>query len=197
MMTTQRIVLAWSSLDLEGWRHGDLIVALTAEAYVVGNGTSGAVLLDPKLILPASSDLHEEATQLVNILHESLKSSRFPWIEAYANVIFQAKTFQLITWLKLIRSLRSHVSPRLLEISPPRLFSSGSSLPSDSFFYGLSQRSFEIARDILQREGIRFNGPQNSLPLSRKVRLTRASALRLGRCFSQVAWKMCRSKRQR
>src|SRR5437867_6842532 len=191
MMSSQRIVLACSSLDLEGWRGGDMIVPLTAEAYVVGHKMPGAVLLDPRLMLPASSDPKGEATQLVNILHESVKSSPFPWIEAYANVIFQIKMFQLITWLKLIRSLKELVHPRALEISPPQRFS------GDSGIDALSQRSFEIARDILQREGIGFAGHQNSLPLPWKARLTRASALLLGRHFSRMTWKICRSERQR
>jgi hypothetical protein len=184
-MTTQRIVLAWSGLDLEGWRRGDLIVALTAEAYVAGRKIPDAVLLDPSSILRASSDPYNEATQFVDILHDTVKSSRLPWIEAYANVILQIKIFQLITWLKLIRSLKAHVSPRVLEICPPKLFSGVSDIYNP-------ERSFETARDILRREGIRFAGQQNSSPLSLKARLARACALLLGRGFLRVAWTLFR-----
>src|SRR5438093_1319359 len=145
-MRTQRIILAWSELDLDGWRPGDTVVALTAEAYVATHQMPAVAVIDPKQCLGESVSVRDDAIQLVNNLHEAVKVSPLPWLEGYANVIFQIKVYQLMVWLRLLRALWAQVNPFALEICPPKRFS------DDSAIYRLAQRSFEVARDILQRE---------------------------------------------
>src|SRR5262249_24189849 len=175
-MRIQRVILAWSKVDLEGWRQGDAVVPLTAEAHVATFQMSAAVL-DPKDYLDEPAGVVDSATQLLNTLHEILKSSPFPWLEAYANIIFRIKAFQLIAWLRLIRSLQTKFHPLMLEICPPQRISDG------SYVYRLAQGSFELVRDILQDEGIRFTAHNPRTPW--KTRLLRKSFL--GRTVARVA----------
>jgi hypothetical protein len=177
----QRIVLAWSKADLENMRPGDRVVSLTSEAFVASSGLNGervhVHLGDPEAT-------RVDSGRILNELHEALKSSPFPWLEAYANVNFSIKAFQFITWLRLIRSLQQQFSPAQLEVYPPRAFSEPSLL-ENTFIYCLAQRSFGLAQEILQREGIRFVAPA-SAPLSRSEVLGRSF---LGRIVASIASK--------
>src|SRR5262249_16689520 len=182
-MRIQRVILAWSKVDLEGWRQGDAVVPLTPEAHVAAFRIPEAAVLDPKDYLGEPAGVVESATQVLNTLHETLKSSPFPWLEAYANIIFQIKLFQLIAWLELIRSLRTTFHPLTLEICPPELISDG------AFVYRVAQRGFEVAQEILRREGIRFTVPEAGSLW--KPGLLRRSAL--GRAVATMASKILRS----
>src|SRR5215471_1859043 len=171
-MSVQRVILAWSEADVDRWRQGDLIVPLTAEAHVALRRIPAPGLTDPRTCLGGTTEIIDTATRLINTLHERLKSSRCPWLEAYANVIFHMKVFQLIVWLRLVRGLRAKVHPLTLEVCPPVTFS------SDSDVYLLAQRSFAVARDILRQEGVCFS--DRNLPVPWKRWLVRRAMLLLG-----------------
>jgi hypothetical protein len=162
--TVQRVLLVWSELDIKAWREGDRVVPLTAEAYCAVRQLTGADILDARICIGQSQKVDATATELLNTLHETLKSSPLPWLEAYANVIFATKAFQLITWLALIRSLRDRFNPVRLEISPPQVFSS-QFWSDEMFIYRLARQSFDLARRVLEREGVLFNTRAVEIPL--------------------------------
>lgn len=168
-MTHQRVILAWSEPDLRDWRQGDVVIPLTAEAHVAAIVTLTGSIVDPKRYLDDPAAVRINATQLLNVLHLTLKGWAFPWFEAYANVIFHVKVFQLIAWLQLIRAVRTAFSPSPIEIRPPTGFS------RDLFIDRLAQRSFDLAREILRSEGIRFTGSKPSVPW--RTRLRRSSVV--------------------
>jgi len=166
--TTQTILLAWSEQDVKAWKKGDRVIPLTAEAYISASKLGDANILDARDCIGQPQAVDEKATELLNSLHETLKSSQFPWLEAYANVIFEIKAFQLLTWLTLMRSLQQAVKPMQLEISPPQVFSD-QSWSDDTFIYRLARESFGLARKVLEREGIGFTTIP-PLPLLRPLR---------------------------
>src|ERR1700739_1938811 len=91
----QRAILAWSDVDLAKCQEGDHVIPLTPEAYIEARRLTGIQLLDPCSFVAEPEAANAEAVRLLNSLHKTLKVSRFPWLEAYANVIFVIKTFKL------------------------------------------------------------------------------------------------------
>ncbi len=159
----QRIVLVWTEADLAPWREGDYAVPLTAQAYVAIRHLDESRVLDAGDCIGEPDLVDGQATELLNGLHETLKSSRFPWFEAYANVIFETKAFQLIAWLVLVRSLQARFKPAAVEIQPPKVFSD-ENWSNDMFIYHLVRESFHVARQVLEREGVHFTTAREKIP---------------------------------
>jgi len=153
----KRVILAWSDVDLANCQNGDNVIALTPEAYITARHLTQIQLWDPCSFVREPEAATAEAVRLLNSLHKTLKVSRFPWLEAYANVIFVIKTFQLIVWLRLVRSVRTFFDGVGFVVVPPYTFEEPGPTGSN-FIYGLARRSFGLARRILEREGIRFAG---------------------------------------
>jgi hypothetical protein len=153
----KRVILAWSDVDLANCQKGDNVIALTPEAYITARHLTQIQLWDPCSFVREPEAATTEAVRLLKSLHKTLKVSRFPWLEAYANVIFVIKTFQLVVWLRLVRSVRTFFDGVGFVVVPPYAFREPSPTGSN-FIYGLARRSFGLARRILEREGIRFAG---------------------------------------
>ena len=132
----QRIVLVWTEADLIDWREGDYAVPLTAQGCVSAQQLEDDKVLDATDCVREPDLVDDQATELLNDLHETLKSSKSPWFEAYANVIFQTKAFQLIAWLTLGRSLQERFKPSPIEIQPPKVFSDRSWCGCDAWRHG-------------------------------------------------------------
>src|SRR5262245_60919685 len=174
-MKIQRAILAWSEDDINGWREGDVVVPLSAEAHIAALRLPATTTLDPKPLIGDPAEIRASSCDVLNMLHENLKLSRFPWFEAYANVIFHTKVFQLIAWLKLMRSLQVMLRPTTLEICRPWR------LGDDSFIERLARLSFGLACEAVQDEGVLvcshgLRPSDTSSPW--KVRLLRSRALR-------------------
>src|ERR1700736_3220508 len=153
----KRVILAWSDVDLANCQDGDNVIALTPEAYIAARHLTQIQLWDPCSFVCEGEAATTEAVRLLKSLHKTLKVSRFPWLEAYANVIFVIKTFQLVVWLRLVRSVRTFFDGVGFVVVPPYAFRETSPTGSN-FIYGLARRSFRLSRRILEREGIRFAG---------------------------------------
>jgi hypothetical protein len=183
---TQRVILAWSETDLCDWRKGDWVVPLTAEAHVAASDMAGNDVVDVHSAL--SKAVTVNAIRVVNDLHERLKTSDYPWLEAYANVIFSIKIFQLLAWSTHLLALQEGFYPLRLQIQRPQAFAQRG-LWEDTFIYGLAQRSFALACESLETAGVRFTGAKPVIE-SRAQRLCRTF---LGRSVGRVASKVMRS----
>lgn len=164
------------------------MVPLTAEAHIAASDMAGTEVIDPHFGL--SEPITVDATRVVNDLHERLKTSEYPWLEAYANVIFSIKIFQLLAWSRHLVALQERFYPLGMQIRRPQAFSGHGSW-EDTFIYGLAQRSFALASESLESEGIRFTGAKPVIE-SRAQRLYRTF---LGRSVGRFASKMMRSYR--
>lgn len=149
------VILGWSEADLNDLEDGAVVVPLTAEVHLAARARDLAIF-DVGELIGGDSPISQVALRLAKDLHAELRRSSAPWLEAYANIAFGTQCFQLLTWLRLLRSLNSRLGTGVVVRLPDIV--SKRQLQHETFVYGLAQESLLIACDVVAREGLTIQG---------------------------------------
>jgi len=149
------VILGWSEADLTDLEDGAVVVPLTAEVHLAARAQD-LDIFDVGKLIDGDPPIAQMALRLANDLHAELRESSVPWLEAYANIAFGTQCFQLLTWLRLLRSLHSRLGTGVVVRLPDIVCKR--QLQRETFVYGLAQESLLIACDVVAREGLTIQG---------------------------------------